>query len=96
MNKGFTKYIIAGVILIVAALLVGTLALKKNIKTVLAPTSSGSPSGTGIQQVTANTGSSDSQIDSDLNSVNSNLNSLNSENNQVDTGINQKAVDPTQ
>jgi hypothetical protein len=93
MNKGFSKYIIFGGLLVVAAVIVGLFAMHKNAATVFAPSK---PVATAVEPVVTSGGSSDSQLDSDLNSVSTNLNSLNTENTQMDSGINQKAVDPTQ
>ncbi|MGA2910654.1 MAG: hypothetical protein ABSE04_02515 [Candidatus Microgenomates bacterium] len=96
MGKGISKYII-GALLILAAIVIGTFALKRNSGTVLAPTVPVTPAGTISQPVvTSGGGNSNAQINNDLNSVTTNLNSLGSENTQVDNGINQKAVDPTQ
>lgn len=93
MNKEYTKYIIFGGLLIVAAVAIGLFAMHKNAATVFAPPK---PVATATQPVVTSTNNSDSQLDSDLNSVTTNLNSLNTEGAQVDSGINQKAVDPTQ
>jgi uncharacterized protein YpuA (DUF1002 family) len=93
MNKGYSKYIIIGGLMIIAAVVVGLFAMHKNAATVFAPSK---PVATAEQPVVTSGNSSDSQLDSDLNSVSTNLNSLNTENTQVDSGINQKAVDPTQ
>jgi hypothetical protein len=93
MNKGFSKYIIFGGLLIIAVVIVGLVAMHKNAATVFAPSKTVN---TAVEPVVTGANNSDSQLDNDLNSVNANLNSLNSENSQVDGGINQKAVDPTQ